>query len=216
MCDGQVVFLRRTPDRLEIGVIGRDVGRHQRLHRYRPFRIPPFADLAHGFLGNAGRGDDQALQPVRELSAEIGDVAVIGARHRDLESGVVEPDKAHKRAGDQEMHVRPFIVHVQDTVGGLRVLHSRARHLAAAPARLAAGEGLARRRLAEHAAIEFPAKAVGMQTVAGIMAIGRQLGEPRSKARVEIALEHLCGRTDMRVGVINAKAVSHGGSPHCT
>jgi hypothetical protein len=199
----------------QIGVIGRDVGRDQRLDRHRPVRIPPFADLAHGFLGNAGRGNDQALQPVRELPAEISDVAVVGARHRDLESRVVEPDEAHERAGDQEMHIRPLVVHVLDAVGGVGVLHPGARHLAAAPARLAAGEGLARHRLAEHAAIEFPAEAVGVQTVASVMAIRGQLSEPRPKARVEIALEDLCGRTDMRVGIINAKAVSHGGSPRC-
>src|SRR5690349_13311624 len=112
------------------------------------------------------------------------------------------------------MHIRPLVVHVFDAVGGGGVLNPGARHLAAAPARLAAGEGLTRRRLTENASIEFPAEAVGVQTVAGVMAIGRQFGEPRPKSRVEIALEHLCGRTDMRVGVINAKAVSHGGSPY--
>src|SRR5205807_4199329 len=90
------------------------------------------------------------------------------------------------------------------------------RHLAATPARFAASEGFARRRLAEDAAVEFPAEAVGVQTVARVIAIGRQFGEPRPKARVEVALEDLCGRTDVRVGIVNAKAVSHGGSPRCT
>ena len=51
------------------------------------------------------------------------------------------------------MPVGALVVHVLDPALGLIVLHADARHLAAHPVRVAAAMGLARRRLAENAAI---------------------------------------------------------------
>jgi hypothetical protein len=78
--------------------------------------------MSVGINGLTASAHDQAFQPLRELPAEIGDVSVIGSRHRDLERPVLEPDKLMNEPGIR-----------------------------------------------------------------------------KCTARVEIALEHLCGRTDMRV-----------------
>jgi hypothetical protein len=53
------------------------------------------------------------------------------------------------------MDVSALIVHVPDPVRGQIVLHPRSRHLAAAPIRLAAAVGFARRCLTEDAPVEF-------------------------------------------------------------
>ena len=64
MRDREVVLLGGVPDRLEVGVVDRPVVVEQRLHRDRPFRGAPVADLAHRLADIAGRGDDRAFQPV--------------------------------------------------------------------------------------------------------------------------------------------------------
>ena len=130
------------------------------------FELPHSRISRTAVLDIARRGDDQAFQPVRELPAEIGHVAVVGADHPGFERGVGQPDEAHPRAGDQEMDVCPFVVHVLDAVRGLIVLHPRPRHLAAAPLQLAAGEGLARLRLAQHPPVVFGGDAIVVETVA--------------------------------------------------
>ena len=118
------------------------------------------------------------------------------------------------------MDVGPLVVHVLDPVLGLVVLHPRARHLAAHPSRLAAGEGVARRLLAKHTPIVFRADAVIMgsaDTRDGSLpdrqAISLELGEARPKARVDIFVQHLCGRVDMGIGIVHAESVFHIASP---
>jgi hypothetical protein len=64
MHDRQIVFRGGMPDRFEIGVIDRPVVVEQGLHRDRPFRAAPVADLAHRLADIAGRGDDRPLEPV--------------------------------------------------------------------------------------------------------------------------------------------------------
>src|SRR5215469_10658058 len=114
------------------------------------------------------------------------------------------------------MDVRPLVIHVLDAVLGLVVLHAGARHLAAHPPRLAAGEGFARRLFTEDPAVIFgpdpvvvEAADAGNRTLTYRQAIGLKLGEPRPKARVDIAFEHLRRRVDMSVGIVHAKPVLH-------
>jgi hypothetical protein len=58
MDDRQVVIRRGAPDRFEIGVIRRDMEAQRRLHRDRPIRLAPGADLPHGAFDIApGRAD---------------------------------------------------------------------------------------------------------------------------------------------------------------
>src|SRR5271163_4316704 len=111
------------------------------------------------------------------------------------------------------MDVGPLVVHVLDAVLGLIVLHPRPGQLAAAPLRLAAGEGPARRRLPQHPPIEFPAETVVVATVTAGLAVGRQLSEARPKARIDVSLQYLRGGIDMSIGIVNPEAVLHADSP---
>src|SRR5271169_894185 len=107
------------------------------------------------------------------------------------------------------MDVGPLVVHVLDAVLGLIVLHPRPRQLAAAPLRLAAGEGPARRRLPQHPPVEFPAETIVVATLAAGLTVRRQFGEPRPKARIDVSLQNLRGGIDMSIGIVNAQAVLH-------
>ena len=113
------------------------------------------------------------------------------------------------------MDVGAFVVHVGNPVRRRVVLDARPRLLAAAPVRLAARMGLAGLGLAEDAAVELGRDPVIMLVGGAVLAvpdrypIGRQLGEPRPEVRVDIALQHLGGGQDMRVGIINAQSVFH-------
>ena len=116
------------------------------------------------------------------------------------------------------MDVRPLVVHVLDPVRGMVVLHPGPRQLAAAPLRLPTGVRLARRRLAQHPAIEFGRDAVVVET-GGMLGrlpdrhpIGRQLGKARPEARVDIALQDLGGGEDMGIGIVDAEPVFHAPS----
>src|SRR5271156_1555075 len=111
------------------------------------------------------------------------------------------------------MDVGPLVVHVLDAVLGLIVLHPRPGVLAAAPIRFSAGESLARRRLPQHPPIEFPAETVVVATVTAGLTIGRQLSEARPKTRIDVQLQHLGGRVDMSIGIVNPEAVLHADSP---
>src|SRR5690348_15223485 len=114
------------------------------------------------------------------------------------------------------MGVGPLVVHVLDAVLGLVVLHTGPRHLAAHPFRLAPGEGGAGRALAEHPPVVFRPDAIIVEpfhtadrSLPDRKPVRRQLAKARPEVRVYIPLQHLGGRVDMRVGIINAKPVSH-------
>ena len=114
------------------------------------------------------------------------------------------------------MDVGPFVIHVLDAVLGLVVLHAGPRHLAAHPFRLAAGEGLARRALAKNTPVVFRPDAIIVEpfhtadsSLPDRKPVGRQLAKAPPEVRVDVALQHLSGRVDMRIGIINAKPVSH-------
>ena len=146
-------------------------------------------------------------------------MAVIGAGQAHFERGIIQPDGADPGSGDQEMDVGPFLVHVGDAVGGVVVLHAGARQLAAAPVRLAAAVVGARRRLAENAAVVLRRDAV-VVAATGVLGrlpdrhpIGFKLLEAWPKLGIDIALQHLRGGHDMRVGIVDAEPVPHGPSP---
>src|SRR6516225_8244936 len=114
------------------------------------------------------------------------------------------------------MDIRPLVVHVLDPVLGLVVLYPRPRHLTAHPSRLATGEALARCTLAKHPAVIFRADSIIVQALdasdrplSDRQAIGLEFGEARPKARVDIALQHLCSRVDMGIGIVHTEAVLH-------
>src|SRR6516225_2894295 len=118
------------------------------------------------------------------------------------------------------MDVGPLVVHVLDSVLGLVVLHPGAWHLAAHPPRLAAGEGVARGLFAEHPAVIFRADAVVVgaadacdRSLSDRQAVSLELGKTRPKARVDIFVQHLCGRIDVSIGIVHAEAVLHAASP---
>src|SRR3989442_12554379 len=103
-----------------------------------------------------------------------------------------------------EMDVGFLVIHVLDAVFGLVVLHPRPGHLAAHPFGLPAGKGFARRRLAEDAPVILYADAVVVQIARAFdrapdrLTIRRQFRKAGAKRRVDVALQHLRGRVDMR------------------
>ncbi len=216
MHDRQVVLQRGAPDRIEIGVIDRDLVRHQRHHRNRPARFAPFADLMDRGVDVAGRSDDHALQPVGILARKIAQMPVIGPDHCDFDARVVMSDKTGPGGRDQKMRVGPLVVHVLNAGLGLVVLHPGARHLAAHPMGIAPGMGLARRRLAEDPAIGDLAEAVDVAAggAAGIVrsdrhAVCGQVGETAAEPRIDVFFEHLGRRFDMGIGVVYAQPILH-------
>ena len=218
--DRQVKFLGRRPDRAQIGVIGGKILGEKRHHCNRPFGFSPFADLAHRLVDDPGGGDDHALEAGRVLPAEIRHVAVVGTDQADFERRVRQADGAEPGGRNQEMDIGPLVVHVPDAILGLIVLHSRAGHLAAHPSRLAAGERVARRRLAQHPPVILGPDAVIVEfgnaadrALPDGKPVGRQFGEARPEIRVDIPFQHLGSGVDVRIGIINAEPVSHAASP---
>ncbi len=79
---------------------------------------------------------------------------------------------------------------------------------------------LARRRLAENAAIGNLAVTVNMPPrratrIAGPHRhpIGREIGQARAEARIDLLVENFGGRLDMRIGIENAQPVFHAALP---
>jgi len=95
---------------------------------------------------------------------------MVGTDHGDLEAGVGQIVEAEPGAGDQEVNIGPFIVHVLDAVVGAIILHSRPRHLVSPPSRLAAGETLARRCLAKDPPVELRGDAIVVETIGAVHA----------------------------------------------
>ena len=214
--DGEVVLLRRPPDRLQVGVVHRDVLAEHGQDRRRPLRSSPLRDLAHGLVHGARGGHDRGLQARRELSAEIGRVTMIGADQSDLELDVRQSDDAHPERGHHEMRICPLVVHVLDPVLGLVILHAHPRLLRPHPVGAAAGERVVRAGRPEHAAIELRGDPVligvgrASDHLARGDAVGRQLGEARPKVRIDVPIQDVRGGIDVRIGVPGAQAVSHG------
>src|SRR5215831_17613523 len=112
------------------------------------------------------------------------------------------------------MRVGAFIVHVPDAVLGLIVLHTGSRLLRSPPVGAPARERLVGARLAEHTTVGLRADPilVGVRRAAdltGRVAVRRQLGQPRTEARIDVALQDFGGRIDVRISVPRAQAVPH-------
>ena len=218
MHDRQIVLLGGAPDRFEIGVIDRPVVVEQGLHRDRPFRIAPFADFARRLADVARRGDDRAFEPVGERPAKLVHEAVVGADQPGFERYVWQPDHTRPDRGDQEMHIRAFGIHVEDSVVGSVVDYPRARPPLAAPY-AAVGRSGTRLGLAQGALVGLVGKAVGVADAAvdaarfDGTAIRRQIIEARAKTRVDVFLQHIGTRVDMRIGVIDTETFLHASSP---
>ena len=106
------------------------------------------------------------------------------------------------------MGVDAFVIHIGDAVGGLVVLGARSRHLGAAPSRLTPAEAVARRLLAEHAAVEFGADAilVHLRLLPGRLparqTVGCKFRQARTKAGIDIPVQHFGARVDVSVGIM--------------
>ena len=116
------------------------------------------------------------------------------------------------------MHVRAFRVHVKDAVVGAVVDHSGARSPFAAP-HTAVGRSGTRLGLAQGALIGLVGKAIGVADATidaarfDRAAIGRQVVESRAKAGIDVYLQHIGARIDMRIGVLDAKSFLHSSAP---
>jgi len=214
MHDRQIVLLGGAPDRFEIGVIDRPVVVEQGLHRDRPFRIAPFADFARRLADVARRGDDRAFEPVGERPAKLVHEAVVGADQPDFERHVGEarPRLSRKCTSD------PSTSMSRTRLSDRSSTTPRARPPLAAPCAAVSRSGT-RLGLAQGALVGLVGKAVGVADAAvdaarfDGTAIRRQIIEARAKARVDVFLQHIGTRVDMRVGVIDTEAFLHSLPP---
>src|SRR5207302_5371093 len=133
---------------------------------------------------------------------------VEGADDVDLDRRVLVTDKARPRGRDQEMRIRPLVVHVLEPACGLVVLGPGARLLRAHPLGIAAAMGLARRRFAEDALIGYLAIPIDMaagrpagRPGSDRLPVWRQLGKARAKPGIDISVEDFGCRLDMGVGI---------------
>ena len=114
------------------------------------------------------------------------------------------------------MHVRAFRVHVEDAVVGAVVDHSGARSPFAAPHTAVGRSGT---RLGLAPLIGLVGKAIGVADATidaarfDRAAIGRQVVESRAKAGIDVFLQHIGARIDMRIGVVDAKSFLHSSAP---
>ena len=156
------------------------------------------------------------LRRVGPRAAEVGGMAVVGPDQPDLEVDVREPHDTHPDGGHQEMRIDPLVVHVLEAVLGQIVLHPHPRLLRSHPVGAPAGERLVRTRLAQDARIELRADPVLMGVggapdhLAGGDPVGGQLGQARSKGRIDVSLQDFSGRVDVRIGVPRAETGLHG------
>src|SRR3989442_11484472 len=92
--------------------------------------------------------------------------------------------------------------------------------IAAPPLDGSAGEGLVRAGIAEDTPVEFGGHAVlrgvgrAADHLAGGDAVGLQLGEPRTEARVDIAVQDVRGGVDVRVRGERPPPPSHDRGTH--
>src|SRR3989442_10219072 len=92
--------------------------------------------------------------------------------------------------------------------------------IAAPPLDGSAGEGLVRAGIAEVTPVEFGGHAVlrgvgrAADHLAGGNTVGLELGEPRTKARVDVTVQDVRGGGDVRVGVERAPPASHDPGTH--
>src|SRR5262249_19005358 len=104
--------------------------------------------------------------------------------------------------------------HVHDAVRGLIVLHADPGLLRAHPLGTAPRERLVRTALAENAAVELRVDAILMGAwrptdLVARHAIGRQLDQPGTKARIDVTVENFRCGIAVGVGVPGAQTVSH-------
>ena len=155
------------------------------------------------------------LRRVGELAAEVGGVTVVGSDQSDLELDVRESHDADPERRDEELGIGPLVVHVLDAVLGLVVLHADPRLLRTHPVGGSAGERRVGAGVAEEAPVELRADADLMSVGSASdhlpcrHSMGRQLGEPRTKARIDVPLQNFRGGVHVRIGVERAPTVSH-------
>src|SRR5579864_5686799 len=118
------------------------------------------------------------------------------------------------------MHVRAFLVHVEDAVIRAVIDNAKTRPPFAAPDAAIAGAG-AHFRLAQSALVETLLETVGgsLAAVDGarlhLRPIRRQVIEPYAKGGVDVFLQHVGAGVDMGVGVVDTKSVAHRSPPWC-
>ena len=147
-------------------------------------------------------------------------MTVIGPDQLDLDRDVGKAYDARPERRNEELRVGPFVVHVLDAVLGLVVLNAEPGLLASPPLDGSAGEGLVRAGIAEDTPVEFGGHAVlrgvgrAADHLAGGNTVGLELGEPRTKARVDVTVQDVRGGVDVRVGVERAQPASHDRGTH--
>src|SRR5262249_30339543 len=117
--------------------------------------------------------------------------------------------------GHEEMPVGALDIHVGQPVGGVVVLDARTRAQPAAP-HPAVARARPRCRLAERALVGLLREAVDLARGGAFVApadrdlVGRQRGQARAEAGIDVAIEHRGAGIDVRVDIEDAEAVFHG------
>ncbi len=208
--DGEVMLLRRRPDRLETGMVERHAVRRVGHHCPGPARLSPALYLFQPGLHVARADQDQATQAIGICAAVVLHPAVVGAIHRHLELHVVTRGPGAEPARrKREVDVDAFVIEILDALGWIVValrrrlaLAPRAGESRHVPALVGRGRGGA--ELAQVAALSLRVDAVSLaRRLEGLPA-----GELRLLFAREVALEHIHVGSDMRVGIEDAESVS--------
>ena len=114
------------------------------------------------------------------------------------------------------MRVHTLVIHVHHAILGLIVLHADSGLLGAHPVGAPAGERRVRACMPQDPRVELGADAVLVRVgrpadhLAGGGPVLRQLSQARAKRRVDVTVQDLGGRVDVRIGVPRAETSSHG------
>ena len=141
-------------------------------------------------------------------------MAVIGANQSDLQLDIGKTDGTDPRRRDEEMNVRALVVHVLDAILGAVVLDPDPRLLGASPVRASTREGFVRTGFPEHTAVGLRIDAVlmGVGCTADLTRdgpVGRQLGQAPPKVRIDVPVQDLRTRIDVRVGIVRSQTGPH-------
>ena len=212
------------PERLHTRMVHRLADARERQDAGGPPLLPPAVDLRDRALDvRAGDGEER-LEPARMRGGEVVHHAVVGAYQPHLQRGIAEQRDTDGHVRHHHVHVRAFLVHVGDALLE-RVVDDAdtGELLAGVLAEVEAGvrvlRGLARLGVAQVAPVG--AEAHRVVVARGVFARGGRLvgarsdlvllqfRQPLPELAVEVGLQRLHRRVDVRVCVEDSLSVQH-------
>ena len=219
MHDRQAGLVRGGPDRVKVRVVDGNVEGQAYEDSLGPGGVGVPLDLDDGALDVPRGSKDERVKTAGVAAAHVVQVAMDALDHGHIDSGILMP---RRRAGDHEVDVDAFLVHVADTrvgvpVGAPQGWNLEALEVLEVTLRVGAGSGLSE----VPGRVRTPTSPFGDAVVMRI-GLGHLLAGPArleladlqlflhvTEQRSEIGIEALRRRVEVRVRVENLLSVAH-------